>query len=54
MEKNKKINIAISIGKKQAEDLLRKEVSKTKEIMKELNVFSSSLSMLTDLLEYNL
>jgi geranylgeranyl diphosphate synthase, type II len=50
IKKNKKINIAVALGKKQAEILLKSEIDKTKQIMEDLNIFSG-LSALVELLE---
>ncbi len=39
LTKNKQLNVAVALGKEKAQDQFMKEIAKTKEIMKELNIF---------------
>lgn len=54
LNKKKQINIAVALGKQKATDLFIKEISKTKELLKELNLFSSEFIALISFLEKQL
>lgn len=54
LNKNKRLNIAIALGKQKATVLFAKEVSKTKDLLKELNLFSSEFVVLIGFLEQTL
>jgi len=54
LKKNKKLNIAITLGKQKALDLFVKEIEKTKDLMKKLNLFSLEFINLINLIEKHL
>jgi len=51
MQKEKKLNIAIALGKQKATDLFEKEIQKTKDIMQQLDIFSEEFITLVNFLE---
>lgn len=51
INKNKALNVAIALGKEKALDQFNKEITKTKEILKELNLFSSEFIALIAYME---
>lgn len=51
LQKKKQINVAIALGKQNATDRFEKEISKTKELMKELQIFSSEFISMLNFME---
>ncbi|NGX34362.1 MAG: Farnesyl diphosphate synthase [Candidatus Anoxychlamydiales bacterium] len=51
LEKNKYINIAISLGDKKAKKIFFEEINKTKELLKKLKIYSKDIFTLVDFLE---
>ncbi|HEU64728.1 MAG: Farnesyl diphosphate synthase [Candidatus Anoxychlamydiales bacterium] len=51
LEKNKYINIAISIGEEKAKKLFFEEINNTKKLLKELNIYSKDFFTLVSFLE---
>ena len=53
-KKNKNLNIAIALGKKQAKEYFNNQIIKTKDLLKQLNLFSSKFFTLINFLERKL
>jgi len=54
LSKKKRVNIAIALGKEKAYEIFKREINKTKSILKYLNVFSFEIKSLIEIIENNL